>query len=140
MNPVKLTDTPFLKKLQMFSFALIGIGAIGTAVAFFTDAQRALAGYVVAFSYVFGLGVTGMFFSALQYAVRAGWSAAVRRIAELFAESIWLIIVGFLPIIFPRLIWSSLCLASLCSSTKYLRSRPIAVYFDRGYPASFSLF
>lgn len=84
----------------MFSFALIGVGAIGTAAAFFTDAQRALAGYVVAFAYVFGLGITGMFFSALQYAVRAGWSAAVRRVAELFAESIWLIVVGFLPIIF----------------------------------------
>lgn len=82
----------------MFSYALIGIGAVGTAAAAFDDPTRALAGYVVAFAFVLGIGITGMFFSALQYAARAGWSAAVRRIGEMFAESIWVIILGFIPI------------------------------------------
>ena len=99
MNPVKLTDTPFLKKFQMFSVSLIGLGAVGTAASFFQDSTRAMANYVVAFAYILGIGITGMFFSALQFATRAGWSASVRRIAEMFSESIWLIIVGFIPVI-----------------------------------------
>jgi hypothetical protein len=104
MTPIQLQGTPFIAKLQKVALAAIIIGAVGFAVAFATGADhtRLLADYLIGFVYFAGIAVTAMFFSALQFLVKAGWSASIRRIAENFAGFVPFIIIGMIPIFLFR--------------------------------------
>ena len=100
-----LRDTNFVKSLEKIGFALLIIGVVaGVASFLLMDAdheplKRFFSSYLLAYTYFLGVAVTAMFFSALQYLVNAGWSALVRRIAEMFAPFIFVIILGFIPIV-----------------------------------------
>lgn len=100
MTPIQLQGTPFISKLQKLSIGSILVGGIAFAAAFAmgVDHTRLLADYLIGFVFFAGISVTAMFFSALQYLVRAGWSASVRRIAENFAGFVPFIIIGMIPI------------------------------------------
>lgn len=103
MTPIQLQGTPFISKLQKVAIASIVIGAVGFAAAFaMEDHTRVLADYLIGFVFFAGIAVTAMFFSALQYLVRAGWSASVRRIAENFAGFVPFLIIGMIPIFIFR--------------------------------------
>lgn len=54
-------------------------------------------------SYCFFLSITlgALFFVLIQHATRAGWSVAVRRIAEILAANIPILAILFLPILLP---------------------------------------
>lgn len=100
MTPIQLQGTPFLSKLQKVAIISVIAGAIGLAAAFATDSDhtRLLADYLIGFVYFAGIAVTAMFFSALQFLVKAGWSASIRRIAENFAGFVPFIIIGLIPV------------------------------------------
>ncbi|MBS1537453.1 MAG: quinol:cytochrome C oxidoreductase [Bacteroidetes bacterium] len=100
MTPIQLQGTPFISKLQKVALGAIVVGALGLAVAFATDSDhtRLLADYLIGFIYFAGIAVTAMFFSALQFLVKAGWSTSVRRIAENFAGFVPYLIIGMIPI------------------------------------------
>lgn len=104
MNSNSLQGSPFVSKLQKVALAAIVIGAIGFAASFAmgADHQRLLADYLIGFIYFAGIGVTAMFFSALQYLARAGWSASLRRIAENFTGFVPFIVIGLIPIFLFR--------------------------------------
>ncbi|MEZ6195902.1 MAG: quinol:cytochrome C oxidoreductase [Planctomycetota bacterium] len=57
--------------------------------------------YLVGASWVLALGLGGLFFCVLQHLTKAGWSVAVRRIAEMAAASLKLSAVLFLPLLLP---------------------------------------
>lgn len=99
MNKIVLTDSAFIKKLEMLGVALLILGAIGGVSAIAFDLKAFFYGYVLGFSYVLGITVTALFFSALQFLVNAGWSALVRRIAEMLTPMTYIIIIGFIPIL-----------------------------------------
>jgi hypothetical protein len=95
-----IANTPYLKKLQTLSFALIALGAVITgATIAVSGMERFYSTYILGMSYFVGISVTALFFTALQYLARAGWSAGVRRIAENMTGMITIILVAFLPII-----------------------------------------
>ena len=58
--------------------------------------------YLVGAMYVVGISVTALFFSALQFLVRAGWSASLRRIPEMMGWFAQFAIVILLPILIFR--------------------------------------
>ena len=56
--------------------------------------------YLVAFFYFASLGLGGLFFTAIQFVVKAGWSVNVRRFAEALTSFVPWIAVGVVPIFF----------------------------------------
>lgn len=99
-NNYMIGDSGFVKGLKSKSVILAGIGAVGTALAYFATADKHhfMASYLLAFVYFLGISVTSVFFSALQFLVRAGWSASIRRIVEMFTGLVPWLALGFIPI------------------------------------------
>ena len=97
MRSLNLEGSPVAGKLQTLAFAMMGIGVALTAMAVVMGGmQHFYAVWTLGFSYVLGITITMMFFSGLQFLVRAGWSTSVRRISELFA--------GYVPADSPRFV------------------------------------
>jgi hypothetical protein len=73
--------------------ALLIIGAIAFAVGLGANPARAWRGYIIGFWFTMGIAVTGPFFIATQYLVKAGWSVSIRRIPEAFGAYLYPTIV-----------------------------------------------
>lgn len=69
-----------------------------------TNWTHFLFAYLVNFTYVTSICVGGLFFVALQYITRAGWSVVVRRMGEVIALGVLPCAILFMPIL--GLIWS----------------------------------
>jgi len=63
--------------------------------------------YLVNFAFFLSISLGGLFFVALHHVTRAGWSVAIRRLAELLAATMPLLAVLFLPILVPIFLGSS---------------------------------
>jgi hypothetical protein len=88
--------------LMIAGLLLLGLGVVfgfmrGDKLAYFFHA------YLVAFCFYLSISLGGLFFVALQHAARAGWSVAVRRVGEIIAANILLMVVLFLPLLVPIL-------------------------------------
>lgn len=99
MQSLNLSGTPIAGKLQTIAFVLIALGAALSGLAIAGGMQHFYAVWTLGFGYVLGITITMMFFSGLQFLVRAGWSASVRRIPELFASYVPIIVLGFIPVL-----------------------------------------
>jgi hypothetical protein len=93
-----LSESTFIKKLNMVGLAAAAIGIVLSIIAATSDWNRFIHNYLVAFVFFGGIAVTGIFFSMLQYLVRAGWSVAVRRIPEMMAAFVPFLILLAIPI------------------------------------------
>ena len=70
---------------------IVGIaGAIGVALGFILEPERAFAGYLAAWCTAITIGIGGLCVLAIGYAANARWPAAVRRLGESIS-------VGLLP-------------------------------------------
>lgn len=104
MAHVDLGSTPLIASMQKIGLALMGVGAIGLGAAYALHSQeRFFADYLLGFWYFAGISVTMVFFSALQYLARAGWSASIRRIAENFTGFVPYIGIALIPIVINML-------------------------------------
>ncbi|MCS6807578.1 MAG: hypothetical protein RML40_02695 [Bacteroidota bacterium] len=99
MNAVIIASSSFVQKLRMYSMIALGIGSAGMAVAALLDTGRFLQAYLIGYIYFAGITVVAMFFATLQFLVNAGWSALVRRIPEIFAGFLPIVLVGMIPIV-----------------------------------------
>jgi hypothetical protein len=92
------------------SAALAAIGAIalvaGVALGWNGDGQLQAfsASYLVSYCFFLSISLGALFFVALQHLVRAGWSVAVRRLAELLAANTGCMAILFLPVLVPLLL------------------------------------
>jgi hypothetical protein len=90
------------QKLTMIA-GIIGVlclaaaGGIGTMAG--DHMNGFLHGYLLAFYYVLTIALGCLFFVAIQYLFRAGWSVTVRRLAEIGAGTLPVLAVLALPII-----------------------------------------
>jgi hypothetical protein len=98
-SPIILSDSSFTKKLGMIGLVATAVGGGLSILAATMDWQRFIFNYLVAFVFVGGIAVTGIFFSTVMYLVRAGWSAAVRRIPEFIAAFVPFLILMMIPIV-----------------------------------------
>ena len=76
-------------KLPVLGAVVGGLGLAATLGLGMGNGQQAIYSYLVAFLYFLSLSLGALFFVLVQFAARAGWSVAVRRIAEN--------VMGFLP-------------------------------------------
>lgn len=89
--------------------SLIKVGAIlavlGLGAAAFVGLRGEDGGKHFWFSYLHNLtfvltiSLGALFFVILQHLTRAGWSAALRRIAEFMTGNLWILAIAFLPIL-----------------------------------------
>ncbi|RPI68464.1 MAG: hypothetical protein EHM43_04810 [Ignavibacteriae bacterium] len=104
MSNVNIGSTPLIGKLRTMGFGLLGVGALGLGATFALSGQeRFFADYLLGFWYFAGISVTMLFFSALQFLARAGWSASIRRIAENFSGMVPYIALFLVPIVYNML-------------------------------------
>ncbi|MHB0957086.1 MAG: quinol:cytochrome C oxidoreductase [Pirellulaceae bacterium] len=94
---------------------LIGMGVVILALALVFGFMRGdglayfLHAYLVSFCFYLSISLGGLFFVALQHASRAGWSVAVRRVAEILAANTLVMALLSLPI-FVSLLWGNTAL------------------------------
>ena len=81
---------------------LIGVVALAASIVlgFARGAwEQFLFAYLVNFAFFLSISLGALFFVILQHLTRAGWSVSVRRIAELLAGNVWLMLVLLIPIL-----------------------------------------
>jgi len=69
--------------------------------------RRFLHSYLVNYCFFLSLSLGGLFFVLTQHVTRAGWSVAVRRLAEILAANMFWLTVLFLPVVVPVLLGNS---------------------------------
>ena len=89
--------------------AIAGAIGIGVALAILVPSggmKRFLMTYLASYCFVLSIGVGCLFFVTIMHLTRAGWSATVRRIAEIYAMCLLPMFLLFLPILIPLLFGS----------------------------------
>ena len=102
MNPVNLSGSAFQGNVNKAAMLCIGAGVILAIAGMALNQSAIIPAYLVGAMYVVGISVTALFFSALQFLVRAGWSASLRRIPEMMGWFAQFSIVILLPILIFR--------------------------------------
>ena len=84
--------------LFVVGLAGLGLGAVGS---FFGGghAESFWRGYITGFAYLVSIGLGSLFFVMMQHLTRAGWSVTVRRVAEIFTSSLWMLALLSIPIL-----------------------------------------
>ncbi|NUQ61613.1 MAG: quinol:cytochrome C oxidoreductase [Pirellulales bacterium] len=91
---------------------LAGIGLAALALAAVLGAVRGdgfsyfFHSYLTNYCFVLSIALGALFFVLIQHATRAGWSVAVRRISEILAANVSVLLVLFLPVLAPVLLGS----------------------------------
>ena len=87
--------------LRNAALALLALGALLSVLALVSEVHRVRLGfaYLWAFAFVWAVALGALFFVGLQHLVSAVWSIVVRRVAEMFAASIWLVALLFVPVL-----------------------------------------
>jgi hypothetical protein len=77
---------PFEASLRLKSVlsAMIFVGLLAFIVCLMTDASRAWQAYLTSLFYFVSLAAVGLFYVAIQFLTKAGWSVLVRRVFESF--------------------------------------------------------
>ena len=90
--------------------ALAGVIGIGLALVLCMVSglgmKRFLMTYLASYCFVLSIGVGCLFFVTIMHLTRAGWSATIRRIAEIYAMCLLPMFILFLPILVPLLLGS----------------------------------
>ena len=97
-SPITSLNEGYVRTIPI---ALI-VGAIGIGVSLLLsfDMKLFLYNYLVAFCFVLSISLGCLFFVTIMHLTRAGWSATVRRVAELYAMCAFPLFLLFLPILF----------------------------------------
>jgi len=79
-------------------FVVAVVAAAASAFGFFRDREQFAFSYLVSFAFFLSLSLAGLFFVMLQHLTRAGWSVAVRRVAESMGMTVPAFVILFLPV------------------------------------------
>lgn len=86
------------EKIQRILFVLMGLGLLTFLTGLFAAPERTWVSYLIVVYYLTGLGIAGLFFIAIQFVAKAGWSAAIRRVPEAMAATLPVAAVGVLAL------------------------------------------
>lgn len=81
-------------KLKTISYALVGIGLLTFIVGLMKNQDRLWTSYLVAFFFFSCMGLSGLFWVAMNNIAKAGWSVSIRRYAEATTAFIPAILIG----------------------------------------------
>jgi hypothetical protein len=92
------------KKLMQISggIGVVGIG-VSLGLGFTGDRKEFLHAYLVAFAFMLSVGLGALWWVTLQHLVNAKWSIVVRRVGELLANNMPMLVLLSLPIVIPTL-------------------------------------
>ncbi len=99
------TEGLFLREAASFGRLSKIFGGIGllclaaTFLLYWDDGHRLFPSYLVAFLFWLSIALGGLIFVLIQFATRAGWSVAVRRLAEHVMATMPLFALLFVPIV-----------------------------------------
>jgi hypothetical protein len=79
-------------KMRILFLALVAVGVVTFLMALQSDPKRAWANFLLEYFFWLCIGLSGVFFAALQHITGSFWSAPIRRISEVF--------IAYLPIAF----------------------------------------
>lgn len=102
--PVALIVAAVAISISMFIHFASGGGEASDGAAAASGYTRFMYIYLMSFCYVLSISVGCLFFVLIMHLTRAGWSATVRRIAELWAMCIFPLFILFLPILIPLVV------------------------------------
>jgi len=97
---IKVPPQSFWQRLPLFAFLIGVVCCMYWVLEFRTNVERSMYGYLFAYVSVLSIALGAMIFVLIQHITRAGWSVAVRRVAEFAMATVPLFIVLFLPIAF----------------------------------------
>lgn len=86
-------------KLKGLIFSFLVIGVLTLIVGFVVDKDRTWQAFLTNFWFFTSLALGGLFFSSIQYVSKAGWSAAIRRIAESLTAFLPIAIIAAIAIV-----------------------------------------
>jgi hypothetical protein len=94
-----------IPSLQIAGGAALAVG-FGLGLARGDHFQYFFHAYLTSFAYVLGMVVGSLLLVLLLHVSRAGWGVAVRRLAEVLAGNVPLMLVLFLPVVVP-VVWGN---------------------------------
>jgi len=89
---------------------LAPLGGVALLIAFLVGLfgeqglSRFFHAYLVGYCFVLSFSLGALLFVAVQHATRSGWSVTVRRLAEIIAGAMPVLVILFLPIVVPVLL------------------------------------
>lgn len=87
--------------------AIVGVLGLGASATLGLNAhdggKQFFHSYLLALTYFLSLSLGALFFVTLQHLTRAGWSVVVRRLAEIVASNLPLLVILFTPILISML-------------------------------------
>lgn len=95
--PKKFEVTPTGRIILL---AMMAIGVLCFIAAMLVDKERAWHSYLTSYFYFSSLAVGGLFFTAIQHAVSAGWSVTIRRLSEAMTAFLPVVFVGGIILLF----------------------------------------
>jgi len=81
---------------------LAAVGVVASVVGFSVERQQFYHSYLTAYLFSLTVSLGCLFFVLLQHLTRAGWSVAIRRVAETAASMVPVFIVLFIPVLLGR--------------------------------------
>jgi hypothetical protein len=84
---------------KTFFQGLAALGIVASVVGMLVDRHQFGFSYLVAFLFGLTMALGCLFFVMIQHLARAGWSVAIRRMAEVAAGTLPLFVVLFLPVL-----------------------------------------
>jgi hypothetical protein len=91
---------PLPGKVSRTGWILLVIGAIGIALAFVVNSERAMFNYLIMYMFILSISVGSLGLVGLEYISGASWSTPFRRISEFLASVIPLLLILVIPIVF----------------------------------------
>ncbi len=96
---VRQMSLPAGHPLAKLSIVSAVVGAVALAAAWALGGPRFYSSYLTAYLFFLTLALGGLVFVLLQFVTRAGWSVAVRRLAEHVMGTLPLFLVLFVPVL-----------------------------------------
>jgi hypothetical protein len=79
---------------------LLAAGLLFALLAFFTDVTRAAFSYLTSYMFIMTIGIGALFLVAIEYLTNADWSVPFRRVSEILASLIPVLLVLTIPLLF----------------------------------------
>ncbi len=91
LEQIVYKPVPFPKKIYSITNALLLLGLIGVVLSFVLSHERASFNLVIVIAFLTSIGAASLFFIGIEYLTGAVWSVPFRRIAERFANVLFVV-------------------------------------------------
>lgn len=99
-EPLKVSKFVAPQKLQSAMYSFIVIGIVTFALGLFQNPERLWTSYLTSYFFFACLACGAMFFIAVNYAAKAGWSTSIRRFSESMTAYFPVMLISSLVLIF----------------------------------------